>query len=102
LWRLGDHWENEIWVGDFFNCGLTQIDRGSEGGVNKRHNRKNMNRQRSWVWAMSMRVDTKSNTSTKDAPRLRPALPFQEIIPAFVSFETLLGIISLMRVPKDS
>jgi len=26
------------------------------------------------------------------APRLRPALPFQEITPVFVSFETLLGI----------
>ena len=27
-------------------------------------------------------------------PRLRPALPFQEVTPAFVSFETLLGIIT--------
>jgi hypothetical protein len=32
------------------------------------------------------------------APRLRPALPFQEITPAFVSFETLLGI---SKVPAN-
>jgi len=28
-------------------------------------------------------------------PLFRPALPFQQSTPAFVSFETLLGIISL-------
>ena len=28
------------------------------------------------------------------APRLRPVLPFQEITPAFVSFETLLSLIT--------
>jgi hypothetical protein len=54
-------------------------DRGGEGSVDQMYDRRNTNRQRGRVWAISMLGNAKSNTSSKD-PRGRVGRHGQKVI----------------------